>query len=75
MDPLTPDPGMTDYYSAQSSLGKRDHPDESDEEKISQPAPAGALNLCDSKKKPALEEAIGPKNLGTLMQIDACASA
>ena len=68
MDPLTPDPGMTDYYSAQSSLGKRDHPDESDEEKISQPAPAGALNLCDSKKKPALEEAIGPKNLGKLMQ-------
>ena len=30
---------------------------------------------ADCEKKPALEEAIGPKNLGTLMQIDACASA
>ena len=66
----TPDPGMSDTWDKMGSLGKRDRNDESNEEKISQPASAGAPQLCDSKKKPALEEAIGPKNLGTLMQLE-----
>ena len=71
----TPDPGMSDTWDGMSSRSKRERNDESNEEKISQPASASTPQLCDSKKKPALEEAIGPKNLGTLMQIDACASA
>ena len=54
----TPDPGMSDTWDKMGSLGKRDRNDESNEEKISQPASAGAPQLCDSKKKPALEEAI-----------------
>ena len=64
----TPDPGMSDTWDGMSSRGKRERNDESNE-KISQSASAGTPQLCDSKKKPALEEAIGPKNLGTLMQI------
>ena len=65
----TPDPGMSDTWAVMSSRGKRERDDESNEEKISQPAPTGTPQLCDSKKKPALEEAIGPKDLGTLMQM------
>ena len=50
---------MTDYYSEQSSLGKRDRNDESPEEKISAAALA-APEICDNKKA-ALESAIDLK--------------
>ena len=66
MAALTPDPGMTDYYSEQSSLGKRDRNDESPEEKISAAALA-APEICDNKKA-ALESAIDPKHLGKLTE-------
>ena len=35
----TPDPGMSDTWAVMSSRGKRERDDESNEEKISQPAP------------------------------------
>jgi len=58
---------MSNTWDEMGSRGKRERNDESTEEKSSQPTTTSALQLCDSNKKPALEVAIGPKNLRMLI--------
>ena len=67
MGSLTPDACMSNTWDEMGSRGKRERNDESTEEKSSQPTTTSALQLCDSNKKPALEVAIGPKNLRMLI--------
>ena len=57
---------MADTWDHLGSHGKRGRNDESNEEKSSLPAPAPGLSGCN--KKPALEGAIEPKDLGKLME-------